>query len=192
MPRFSLAMVNAPLPTTSVLVPVDPVKVPAINLTVAVAWTWPKLQLTYIFDGALDTILFPCPQDKPQRRDQLWQTTCLEFFLGPVNGNAYWEFNFSPSGDWNCYRFDGYRQGMALEQKFQQPLFELAQTVTQGDRQSWPLEIDLSPLIPEENPWQLGVTAVVQTKDSQLSYWALTHGAEQADFHQRSHWLIPL
>ena len=47
------------------------------------------------------------------RADELWQTTCFEAFLEPRAATAYREFNFSPSGDWAAYDFDGYREGMA-------------------------------------------------------------------------------
>ncbi len=31
------------------------------------------------------------------------------------NSTKYWEFNLSPAGDWNVYRFTDYRQGMEEE-----------------------------------------------------------------------------
>ena len=34
-------------------------------------------------------------------------------FIRPEDGEGYYEFNFSPSGEWAAYRFSGYREGMA-------------------------------------------------------------------------------
>jgi len=46
------------------------------------------------------------------RTDGLWRTTCLELFVKSVDDPAYFEFNFSPSGQWAAYQFDAYRAGM--------------------------------------------------------------------------------
>ena len=48
----------------------------------------------------------------PARADGLWQRTCFELFLRRPGHAGYWEFNFSPSGEWAAYRFDDYRAGM--------------------------------------------------------------------------------
>ena len=52
----------------------------------------------------------------PARVDGLWQRTCFELFLLDADDGSYREFNFSPSGEWAAYAFEGYRDGMrALE-----------------------------------------------------------------------------
>jgi len=48
----------------------------------------------------------------PARADGLWQRTCFELFLLDPATGGYFEFNFSPSGEWAAYQFDGYRAGM--------------------------------------------------------------------------------
>ena len=58
------------------------------------------------------------PADMPARRDRLWEETCFEFFLAVKNSPRYWEFNLSPAGHWNVYRFADYRQGMQEEPAF--------------------------------------------------------------------------
>ena len=45
------------------------------------------------------------------RRDRIWEGNCMELFID-AGAEAYWEYNFSPDGSWNCYQFDGYRRGM--------------------------------------------------------------------------------
>jgi hypothetical protein len=47
------------------------------------------------------------------RADELWRTTCFELFLMPQGGDAYCEFNLSPSERWAAYDFTGYRAGMS-------------------------------------------------------------------------------
>ena len=79
------------------------------------------LQLSYrlIWSPAEHTLLVPQARagdpDGPQRRDGLWQHTCFEAFFGVLGSDDYWEFNLAPSGDWNVYRFAGYRAGQTPE-----------------------------------------------------------------------------
>ena len=67
----------------------------------------------------LDVRLFGSPlrvllptTDHPERKDELWNTTCFEAFLRPQGSDVYFELNMSPSGDWAAYRFNSYRSGM--------------------------------------------------------------------------------
>ena len=62
--------------------------------------------------------MIPAPADLPARKHGLWEETCFEFFLGVKDSPRYWEFNLSPAGHWNVYRFAGYRQGMEEETAF--------------------------------------------------------------------------
>ncbi len=44
-----------------------------------------------------------------ERRVGLWEHTCFECFL-KTDGDQYYEWNFSPKGDWNCFSFSKYRE----------------------------------------------------------------------------------
>ena len=74
-----------------------------------------QLAIRYDLRGDLAELMIPAPADMPARRHGLWEETCFEFFLGVKDSPRYWEFNLSPAGHWNVYRFAGYRQGMAEE-----------------------------------------------------------------------------
>ena len=71
------------------------------------------LTLTYALAGAVPELYVPAKAD-PVRTDELWKRTCFEAFVLPESGEAYVEFNFAPSTQWAAYRFDGYREGMAM------------------------------------------------------------------------------
>jgi hypothetical protein len=163
-----------------------------LEIFVHVTYTKTKLSLSYELSGDITAIEFAQASPTPQRRDQLWEKTCFECFLAPQNSSQYWEFNLSPSHDWNCYRFDDYRTGMAPENAWQQSPFQIYQQVTGGKRHLLNCHIDLLPLLPQPVPLQLGVTMVIAEKNGTLSYWALSHPAPNADFHQRDSWLISL
>ena len=75
-------------------------KTPALGVrSVAVDWAsqGDRLVLTYRVAGA-GRLILPA-QASPERADGLWKATCFELFLG-LEGKAYREFNFSPSGRW--------------------------------------------------------------------------------------------
>ena len=78
------------------------------------------LQLVYRWQGWTVAPIALARAVDPQRRDELWRTTCAEIFVAlddasdgkPHTGGPYLEFNFSPTGDWAAYRFDSTRTGM--------------------------------------------------------------------------------
>ena len=74
-----------------------------------------QIDIHYKVVGNITDIRFPPASQSSTRRDQLWQTTCFEFFTGPKDSSAYWEYNLSPSGDWAVFRFVEYRTGKTDE-----------------------------------------------------------------------------
>ena len=98
------------------LIPFPPDQtLPQITITGHIERLASQLSLTWLVTGEIDQIAIAVPNPSPTRQDHLWQTTCFEFFLGLTDQSDYWEFNLSPSGHWNCYRFSDYRQGMVTE-----------------------------------------------------------------------------
>src|ERR1700733_5062755 len=67
-------------------------------------WRWPsRLDFNFILHGAtpddLNNVVLPdvvSPETR-QRRDELWKTTCFEFFFGAQDKKSYFEMNLSPS-----------------------------------------------------------------------------------------------
>ena len=91
---------------------------PISRLTASLARRADELAIRYELSGQLGQLVIPGPAGLPARRHGLWEETCFEFFLGVKDSPGYWEFNLSPAGHWNVYRFAGYRQGMAEETAF--------------------------------------------------------------------------
>ena len=71
-----------------------------------------RLSICYELWGKLSAIVIPDIADTPTRKNNLWKSTCFEFFLAVRDMLPYWEFNLSASGDWNVYHFQDYRAGM--------------------------------------------------------------------------------
>ena len=171
------------------LIPYPAASLPRIQIGGTVERRGNRLSIRYEARGAVEDILFPAPSNPPVRRDELWKATCFEFFLAIPGQPRYWEFNMSPTGEWNVYRMDAYRQvNMREEMKFRELPFQF---VT-GTEHRLDIEIDLSPIIKPEQAVQLGVTAIIQTADGSETYWALSHPGKQADFHLRESFIIDM
>jgi hypothetical protein len=149
----------------------------------------PLLNLSYTLLGAVDAVDIPAPAHLPTRHHELWQSTCFEFFLGLQGSPQYWEFNLSPAGHWNVYRFEDYRQGMIEEPTVTTLPITLR---IEPDAVSLSLTFDLDNLIPFRQTLDVAISAVLQTKAGKLSYWALTHPGPKADFHRRDSFTLCL
>lgn len=148
-----------------------------------------KLAIDYEVIGDLEQIIIPQSNNLPIRQNQLWQETCFEFFFGIKNSPGYWEFNLSPNGNWNIYRFEDYRQGMVEETAIKLLPFSFQKT---ADALLLTLEFDLDALISPNIILEFAVTSVIKFNDESLSYWAINHCGEVADFHQRNSFTIEL
>src|SRR5262245_42863941 len=73
-----------------------------------------ELAVSYVLDGDLDRLHVPPPRP-PRVGSRLREHTCCEMFVARKGAPAYHEFNFSPSGEWATYAFDGYRAPRAAE-----------------------------------------------------------------------------
>jgi hypothetical protein len=148
------------------------------------------LTLGYLIDGELERIFLP-PVGAPVRADELWRRTCFEAFVRPEGAEAYFEFNFSPSGAWATYGFDRYRVHMRAPVEAAQP--RLLGRSTPG---GYALEVavDLSPLkaLSLGARWDVGLSAVIEETNGRRSFWALTHPPGQADFHNAAGFSLSL
>jgi hypothetical protein len=148
------------------------------------------LSIHYKVNGDVDLIIFPGTSKSPARKDDLWKATCFEFFLAISDQPGYWEFNMSPSGNWNAYKMDAYRQvNMREEPAFTGLPFEFKQN---DNNCSINISVNLNPIIQPAHNLQIGLTAIIQTKDGSESYWALSHPGSQADFHLRESFTLSL
>ena len=146
-----------------------------------------QLSLRYRLEDPERLVLVPPANATPHRCDDLWTSTCFEVFLAEPGAEPYWEVNLSPSGDWNVYRLSGYRQGLAPE-----PAISALPFVVEREGGGLDLEVtlDLGALPLAGLPLELAVTAVVELRDGEILYWALTHPGAEADFHRRDGFLL--
>jgi len=147
------------------------------------------LTLHYQLEGDLASLRIPEPRP-PVRADGLWQHTCFEGFIGHAAGRPYWEYNFSPSGAWAAYQFSDYREAMAPLLKGAAPVISARET---PDSLALSVAVDLS-WISRTGATELvlGASAVIETRDRVLSYWALRHPDGKPDFHRAESRIVPL
>jgi len=136
------------------------------------------LLLHYFLSGRMSGLVLP-PATVPTRADELWRHTCFEAFLRASTGEAYYEFNFAPSGQWAIYRFDRYRSGMRVATEIDAPCIDM-----QSHDAGFEMEVLLTLAdLPNESAWRIGLSAVIEETNGRKSYWVLAHPRGKPDFH---------
>jgi hypothetical protein len=163
---------------------------PATSVYASVVRKGGQLQLRYLLSGRIARIAIPAPT-QPARADELWQHTCFEVFLRPPEGEAYCEFNFSPSGLWAAYRFRARRSGMANVAEAEPGAAALS---VGAGLVTLDLALDLSALpdLPPDAPWRVALTTIVEQADGSKSYWSLAHPQGKPDFHHADNFALIL
>ena len=113
--------------------------------------------------------------------DRLWRYTCFEVFIRALDKQQYREFNFSPSGQFMMFDFDRYRERVA--NCTTQHLMPQMEWIRRSEILHLNVKLD-DVFLPQKNaPLALGVSAVLEHRSGEHSYWALKHSIGQPDFH---------
>lgn len=150
---------------------------PVRSVTASIHPTRQGCEAEFRLEGRLSAIVLP-PAASPERRDNLWQTTCFEIFWQPLGGTAYREFNLSPSGQWAAYDFDSFREGMR-----DAPVGSIAIACSHDEaglvlRASIAADLLL--------PAQVALNAVVEHRDGGKQFWALAFPPGKPEFHSEA------
>lgn len=158
------------------------------RLEASASRTADTLVLEFKLVGDIAGLRIP-PRRTLSRADDLWRHTCFEAFVAPIGGERYCEINLSPSHQWAIYAFDRYRDGM------KSPQDASAQTLIVGDGPGY-LSLSARVALHDRElaaqDWQVSLCAVIEDAQGTMSYWALTHPREKADFHDRAGYVLPL
>lgn len=163
--------------------PVAPIAPGGASATVTAILRREAGGLRYRLSLAVPGIVVPEAADGPPgRRDGLWRQTCAELFVARPGRPEYLEWNLSPSGHWNLYSFDGYREGgreAALDGASPPTISPLEPgLVVEGF-------LPLAPFGLAATSLELAACAVVETSGGNLSWWAPAHAGARPDFHDR-------
>jgi hypothetical protein len=140
-----------------------------------------RLVLSYVVAGEIGDIRMS-PVVAAGRGEELWRHTCAELFIGTSTGAEYYEFNFAPSTQWAAYRFNGYRSGMAVATEINEAPIDVRMGQDRFTLQAT-VPIDSLSALSRKVSWRLGLSAVIEDKAGQMSYWALAHPPGKPDFH---------
>lgn len=160
---------------------------PDLTITGTIGRSADTLSIRCAVAGKLSVLAVPGAAESPERMDRLWEETCLELFLGVEGSDGYWEFNLSPAGHWNVYRFASYRMGMLEETAIASLPFRVRK---QPDALHLSLDLDLGGILPAGRTIEAGVCAVIRTNAGETSHWALAHPGPRPDFHRREGFLL--
>jgi hypothetical protein len=150
---------------------------PIRAVTAVISATADGCETEFILDGHIPGIILPPPAE-PERRDNLWQTTCFEIFWQPLGGKGYREFNLSPSGQWAAYDFDSFREGM------RDAPVEAIVISCSHDGAGLVLRASIAADLP--TPAQVALNAVVENSDGAKQYWALAFPPGKPEFHSEA------
>jgi hypothetical protein len=139
------------------------------------------LTIGYVAEGELARLKIPA-QISPRRADRLWEHTCFEAFLRIDEDPSYYEFNFSPSGEWAAYSFLGYRDGEPIDDVGVSGEIVVRRSANRIELDAV-VHLDRLPAIRLRSTLRLGLSAVIENNDGTLSYWALKHPVAKPDFH---------
>jgi hypothetical protein len=148
------------------------------------------LELHYFAMGSVRDIEWSVSA-KPERLDRLWEESCFELFVQPLDRRSYVEFNFAPSSCWASYQFGDYRSGMQIV-----PVPQPPSIATRATDKSHVLTAKLTMAqfrgFEDSQDWQIGLSAVIEEKSTAKSYWALNHPVGKPDFHHKDCFALTL
>jgi hypothetical protein len=148
------------------------------------------LTVTYALNGVVDQLRIP-PDPSARGVDDLWKHTCFELFIGAKNDTEYYEFNFSPSGEWAAYEFRKYRDGGPLRADGLDAKIEVQRSAETLELSAALRLNDLAGIGPDVY-LSLGLSAVIEDVKGSLSYWALKHPPGKPDFHHADNFTLQI
>ena len=149
-----------------------------------------SLAVSYLLFADINRLRMPLAA-VPRRANGLWQHTCFEVFIKASASSDYYEFNFSPSGEWAAYAFRSYRVGGPFDDDSIDPAISVN---IDGDRLvlNAVVGLDRLPAIRSAASLLIGLSAVIEANDGSLSYWALKHPSGKPDFHHPDSFALEL
>ena len=147
-------------------------------------------KVTYALTGDITRLRIP-PPGPPRRAEGLWQHTCFEVFIAEKGQLTYYEFNFSPSGEWAAYEFKGYRDGGSIADDGLDPKIALRSAANSLELEAI-VRLDRLQASSSQTPLRMGLSTVIEETDGAFSYWALKHRPGKPDFHHPDSFALEL
>lgn len=139
------------------------------------------IYISYKLQGELAALDLGTGTPKHARVIKLWEKSCFELFIKNAH-DSYMEFNFSPDFEWNAFYFAKKGDALAEYARMDKVDFDILLSldvfhlIVKIDKKKFPLDFFQGPL-------KVGITSVIKNKQSELSYWALSHCDTRPNFH---------
>jgi hypothetical protein len=142
------------------------------------------IALRYVLEADLSRLRIPATRAS-RHRDELWKHTCFEMFVRRApNAPPYYELNASPSTEWALYSFERYGEKLKAVNPARPP--QIGVTLD-PKRLQLDVKVDLRDL---PHAGEMGLAAVIEDTDGELSYWALKHVGPKANFHHPDSFIL--
>ena len=141
------------------------------------------LFISFNLAGNLTPINFGDYQTNHQRKMQLWENTCFEFFIKNKQDH-YIEFNFSPRFEWNAFYFEKIRGPLTEMDLISPPTLDILNSssrfylIAKIDLNNFPNSFKDSFL-----EQKFSFNTVIKLKSDDYEYWALKHCDSKPNFH---------
>ncbi|NNC71903.1 MAG: DOMON-like domain-containing protein [Sphingomonadaceae bacterium] len=150
------------------------------------------IAISFLAAGGMERVRWPgdnrSGHENWKRSDDLWKHSCFEAFGRAVGEPCYLETNFATSGDWAAYAFYDYREGMRRVDDIR--LIQANWRVRERHAELHAL-LQLPRTYRDMN-WELGLAAVIEERNGNKSYWALSHPTDKPDFHHPDSFTLEL
>lgn len=168
-----------------------------------------RLEVTFFVSGGARHVRGSFGKHADLPRDELWKSTCFELFLRAEGDSGYYEVNLAPSGRWMSFHFTDYRVGRTdadgtievteggwcggKKVHFLEPYPGSRRTDARNEAYV-PMLLDLERAhdLTLEQPWRIGLSAVIEEYSGRKSYWALAHPPGPPDFHAEACFALEL
>ena len=130
----------------------------------------------------LGELVYPIDTPSPHQQEGLWEKTCLEFFIKKNSAPSYYEFNFSPNGNWNGYFFESYRSKPEILHLKPEILFLKNDSTLKVQ-----FQMDGINIMQDEYSYLL--CAVFVFKNHKQKFFSISHPKEKPDFHDPTHFI---
>ncbi len=137
-----------------------------------------QIYISFTLTGALDSYIFPHEQ-RLERVDELWKSTCFELFLANSNEEEYYELNISPSLGWNFYHLKKYRAEVEEVELLSEATINV---IKEGG--NYKIEFKLEGFDFEKSNIY-NITAILLTKEGERTFWSLKPMDGTPDFHNQ-------
>ncbi len=136
------------------------------------------MEITYQLQGDVSSLEGIVPKKDSHFCDNLWQTTCFEFFLRG-HENSYIEWNLSCSGQWACYQFSRYRQKIGNKTQFPPSI----QHGIAGHQLEFAVSLPIFTALEPKAGHTFQPATILKPDEGKALYFAAQHSREAADFH---------